>query len=149
VHLLIAGSGDPAYEQVVHELIDKLGIKARVSMFGFVAGKQKDLLLRGADLFALTSYSENFGIAVAKALVNGTPTLITDGVALAEFVTEHHAGRVCALNDRSISEALGAFARSRVDEAERGRIRALASAEFQWSAIAGKLVELYRALATT
>ena len=149
VHLLVAGSGDPAYEQVVHELIDKLGINARVSMLGFVAGKQKDLLLQGADLFALTSYSENFGIAVAEALVNGTPALVTDGVALAEFVTEHQAGRVCALNDRSISEALGAFARSRADEAERGRIRALASAEFQWSAIAGKLAELYRALATT
>ena len=93
VHLLVAGSGDPAYERV-HELIDKLGINARVSMLGFVAGKQKDLLLQGADLFALTSYSENFGIAVAEALVN-TPALVTDGVALAEFVTEHQAGRVC------------------------------------------------------
>jgi glycosyltransferase involved in cell wall biosynthesis len=103
---VIAGNGTPEYEAEIHSLLQVSGIAERTHMVGFVEGAQKDLFIQGSNLFALTSHSENFGIAVLEALVVGTPVLITPGVGLASVVKDQNIGYVPELDIDAIINAL-------------------------------------------
>src|SRR6185436_2931743 len=53
------------------------GIADRVTWTGMLTGDTKWGALRAAEVFALTSHQENFGIAVVEALACGTAVLIS------------------------------------------------------------------------
>ena len=107
--LAIAGSGDPDYVDQIKELLKKHDLSDRTHMIGFVKGETKNLYLQGADLFALTSHSENFGIAAIESLAAGTPVLITDGVAIAPMVQEQEIGYVTKLDVDAIALTIQGF----------------------------------------
>lgn len=147
IQLIIAGDGDPDYIQHLENLAKSLKINEDCHFIGFVKGSEKALLLQGADLFALTSFSENFGIAALEALAAGTPTLLSTEVALSRTVAEHDLGYVTELevNDiaRHLSEALtdlealqdmGSAARDYVEQ------------NFQWSHVVQQLIRNYTAI---
>jgi glycosyltransferase involved in cell wall biosynthesis len=107
--LVIAGSGEPDYISQIQDLLVTHGISDRTHLVGFVEGETKNLYLQGADLFALTSHSENFGIAAIEALASGIPVLITDGVAIAPMVQEQSIGYVTKLEINAIATKLERF----------------------------------------
>jgi glycosyltransferase involved in cell wall biosynthesis len=84
--LLIAGEGDHRGE--IERLAIRMGVDRQLRWLGHVTGERKQLCLQGADLFALTSHHENFGVAVLEALAAGTPVLISNRVALADEIAE-------------------------------------------------------------
>ena len=104
--LLIAGDGDAGYIDQLKQLVEKHDLQRNVRFLGFVRGTEKNLLLQGADLFALTSYSENFGIVVIEALAAGTPVLLTRPVALSAAVEESKVGYLADTNPASVNAAL-------------------------------------------
>ncbi|BAY60598.1 hypothetical protein NIES22_06570 [Calothrix brevissima NIES-22] len=104
--LVLAGSGSPEYETEVKSLLVSHGIQNRTHFTGFVNGEIKELLMQGADLFALTSYSENFGVAVMEALAAGLPVVLTPGVAVADMVAKERLGYVAELNIDAIASAI-------------------------------------------
>lgn len=95
--LVIAGSGTTEYEAEIELMLSLAHIRDRTYLAGFVEGETKDLFLQGSDLFALTSHSENFGVAVLEAWSAGLPVLLTPGVALASVARQHNLGYVSAL----------------------------------------------------
>ncbi|MEM7359211.1 MAG: glycosyltransferase [Pseudomonadota bacterium] len=145
--LLIAGNGDAEYVASLKREVRSLGLEQQVQFIGFVQGEQRDQLLQGADLFALTSYSENFGIAVLEALAAGTPCLVTEGVALASEIREQRLGYVAASDVDAIKSALQR-ALNEIDEhpAWRKEIRQTIRDRYHWPAIAGQLATLYEEL---
>lgn len=142
--LVIAGSGTPEYVSELEELIAKEGLANRTKLVGFVAGMQKQIYLQGADLFALTSYSENFGIALLEALAAGTPTLVTPGVALAEVVKQHDLGYVA--EDMSVEAVAQQLARffAQPDPTMGIRAKQLVAQQYSWPQIIHRLAGLYQ-----
>jgi glycosyltransferase involved in cell wall biosynthesis len=144
---VIAGNGTPAYEAELQSLLVTAGIEDRTQMVGFVEGEQKDLLIQGADLFALTSHSENFGIAVLEALVVGTPVLLTPGVGLATMVRDNDLGYMTDLNIDAITAALDRY----LADPDRAKLmgeraRQFTLANYTWDKIATDLVRFYRSI---
>jgi glycosyltransferase involved in cell wall biosynthesis len=145
---VIAGNGTPAYEAEIQALLVASGIDDRTQMVGYVEGEQKDLLIQGADLFALTSHSENFGISVLEALVVGTPVLVTPGVGLATVVRDHDLGYVTELDIEAITQTLDRYLAAPDRAKMMGtRAREFTLEHYTWDKIATDLVRVYRSLA--
>jgi glycosyltransferase involved in cell wall biosynthesis len=85
--LTIAGAPrDVVHADGLVALAESLGIAARVTFAGEVSGAALDALWQGADLFALATHWEGYGMAAAEALARGLPVAITAGGAIAEVV---------------------------------------------------------------
>ena len=145
--LVIAGSGDPAYEKELHALAEALGIAERVSFPGWLDGEAKSAAFAEADLFVLPSAQENFGLAVLEAMAAGVPVVVSRGVDLADEIQAENAGWVF---DRSAASLARVLREALPDEPERfsrgARGRELASSRFNWAGIARELEGLYRAV---
>jgi glycosyltransferase involved in cell wall biosynthesis len=85
--LVLAGPcADAAYRAELE------GIGARIHFTGMLDGTAKWGAFRCAEVFALPSHQENFGIAVAEALACGVPALVSTAVDIHEVVTAAGAG---------------------------------------------------------
>ena len=80
-HLVFAGPDTKdAYRRSLERLISKTCPDGSVTWTGLLTGDLKWGAFRAADVFALTSHQENFGIAVAEALACGLPVLLSNQV---------------------------------------------------------------------
>lgn len=77
--LRIAGPDEGGHLKEVLSLAESLGVREQIEYVGSVDGTEKTTLYRSADLFVLPSFSENFGIVVAEALIHGVPVITTRG----------------------------------------------------------------------
>jgi glycosyltransferase involved in cell wall biosynthesis len=105
------------------------------------------MFLQGADLFALTSHSENFGVSVLEAMAVGLPVLVTPGVALAPVVAQNQLGYVAELNVSAIVSSLQSW----LNEPQQARImgdraRQLVSEKYALDRVALNLKDTYTAL---
>jgi glycosyltransferase involved in cell wall biosynthesis len=142
---VIAGSGDPEYETEVKTLITTHGIQKKTHFVGFVKGEIKDLLLQGADVFTLTSYSESFGIAVLESLAAGVPVIVTPGVPLSDIVQQQQLGYVTELNVNAISTTIQNFLNNPQEAQNMGyRSRQFILDNYTWDKIALKIISVYQ-----
>lgn len=142
--LVLAGNATPEYETEVQLLAQKAGLTDRIRRLGFVTGEFKTLLLQGSDLFALTSHSENFGIAVLEAMANGLPVLLTSGVALASVVEQSQLGWVTPLEHSAITSAFQQFFDNPTQAEQMGNdARIMVNQKYTWNQIATDLIKYY------
>lgn len=93
--LVIAGpGGDTAHGRELRELAEGLCPPGTVRWPGMVTGAAKAAMLQGCEAMVLTSFQENFGIAVAEALGCGRPVLISDQVNIWREIAADAAGLV-------------------------------------------------------
>ena len=141
---VLAGSGDPEYEAELVKLLQENNLSDRTHKLGFVGGEKKDICLQGADLYVLTSHSENFGIAVLEALASGTPALVTTGVALSDLVKEQNLGWVVELEIEAIVSSIQEFLDNPDMAKQKGDRAAQYVAEhYTWEKIALNLKSIY------
>lgn len=141
---ILAGSGTPEYEGEVKSLLIANGLQNCSYFVGFVEGEFKDTLIQGSDLFALTSHSENFAVAVLEALAVGIPALVTPGVALSSMIQHHHFGYVPALDISDIQAKLENYLSHPQAGQERGdRARQFIAKHYELNCIAKKLNKAY------
>ena len=95
-HLSIVGDTrrDPDHAEALAMLVADLAVQARVTFCGAATGEALDQLWRHADLFALATQYEGYGMAVAEALKRGLAVAVTSGGAAAALVTPQ-SGVVC------------------------------------------------------
>ncbi|MDZ8188195.1 MAG: glycosyltransferase [Nostoc sp. ChiSLP02] len=142
----IAGSGSQEYETEIESALVANNIRDRTHFTGFVVGETKDLLLQGSDLFALTSHTENFGLAVLEALAVGVPVLLTPGVALASVVQEHQLGYVVQMDVVAIALAIEKYLTHPQEGKNMGdRARQTIREKYTWEKIVTKIIDVYQA----
>ncbi|NUJ81627.1 glycosyltransferase [Methylocystis sp. FS] len=145
--LLIAGNDDEGYTRQLNALIAQHGVAPRTQFLGAVQGPAKWQAFARADIFALASYSENFGIAVLEAMACGIPVVVTPEVGLADVVERTGAGLVAQGDPEQFGRAI---ARLVADPALRRQMgaagRAAAREHFSWSAVAARMEALYQDL---
>ncbi len=146
-HFVLAGTNpqDPNYEQNIQQQIKNSTIASCTTITGFVTGELKAALLQAADVFVLPSYYENFGIAVAEAMVVGTPVVISDQVHIWEEVQDAEAGWVCACEVEALTNTLGKALLNTEELRRRGaRAQDYALRNYSWNAIALSMIQAYR-----
>jgi glycosyltransferase involved in cell wall biosynthesis len=145
--LLIAGNGEPEYVASLAALANVLRLDKQVIWAGHIQGDLKASALAGAQLFVLPSYSENFGIAAAEALMAGLPCVLGHGVAISHDVVAAGAGVAVQTDPTSIAAGLMQVLSDPVKHA-RMTVNAatLARSKYSAQAMGVNLVQLYLGL---
>ncbi len=133
--VLIAGTGDEAYEATLRRHVQATGMDGLVSFLGMVVGDDKVSLYQASDLFVLPTSQENFGFVLYEALAAGCPLVTTRGVdtwpeleQAGAAITEQDAAQLAdaidpMTRDRAERDRLGAKGRAWVFEnLDPGRI---------------------------
>jgi glycosyltransferase involved in cell wall biosynthesis len=146
-HFVLAGASpqSPDYEKQIIEQVKASPLWSRTTITGFVTGELKTALLQDADLFVLPSYYENFGIAVAEAMVAGTPVVISDQVHIWEEVKDAEAGWVSPCEVDALTECLREALDSAGERQRRGaNAQDYALKNYSWDAIALAMIQAYQ-----
>lgn len=92
--LVVVGPDSGAYGAAMRRLAETCGVADRVVFTGLLRGIDRVAALVDADVFALPSDHENFGIAIAEAMAAGLPVVISNEVGIAADVVAADAGSV-------------------------------------------------------
>ena len=142
--LLVAGSPDSRYPEAAAEA-RRLGLGDAVEWLGYVDDAALLKAYQEADLLALLSRYEGFGLPVAEAMACGTPVLCSDAASLPEVAGA--AARLVAPDDTEGAARAMVKVLSDPAEAARLRLAGLARAgRFSWRASASALLGLYERL---
>jgi glycosyltransferase involved in cell wall biosynthesis len=144
VHLVLAGPDNEGYGARVRGWLAERDLLDRATFTGMLEGEMKLAALRDATVFALPSYSENFGIAVVEAMACGLPVVISNKVNIWREVEIAGAGVVIECNAQPCAAALAEV----LENDERAQTmgsngRALVANQFDWSSVSGRLEAMY------
>lgn len=142
--LVVAGDGAPDYVAGLKALSEELSVSERIVWTGHIDGDLKSSALAGAELFVLPSFSENFGIAAAEALMAGLPCVLGQGVAISHNVVDAGAGVAVSPEPTSIAAGLiQVMSNAEMRAVMSARAIALAQERYSAQAMGTNLVALY------
>lgn len=143
--LIVAGDGESDYVSSLKELARSRGVAHHLIWLGHVEGDRKAAAFAAADVFVLPSYSENFGIAAAEALLAGLPCILGRGVAIAAEIERAGAGIAVEPNGGAVAAALSELLGDEERRRQMGvRARAFAQQEYSTQRMAQRLIALYQ-----
>ncbi|MFA5172857.1 MAG: glycosyltransferase [Candidatus Paceibacterota bacterium] len=90
LHFVIAGTG--AEKENLMNLSEKLSIKERVHLIGFVSDHDLENIYRIAECFIIAGTAELQSIVTLEALASGLPVIAANAVALPELVKDEENG---------------------------------------------------------
>jgi glycosyltransferase involved in cell wall biosynthesis len=139
--LAIAGRRGWLYESVF-QAVGEHHLADAVRFLDYVPDDDLPALYSTADVLAMSSAYEGFGMPVIEAMACGAPVVCSDGGALPEAVGE--AALIVPVDDiASLADALVAVT-SETTHQEAMRARGLArAAEFTWERVARQHLEVY------
>lgn len=107
VELHILGGGDIQLTNSLKELVRNLDLVQAVYFHGHLTRDAIQQILPQMHIFLLPSENENFAIAVAEAISDGLPTVVSDKVAMHTFVEANTTGIVISeLSTESLRNAI-------------------------------------------
>lgn len=145
LHLLLLGDGPerPALERLAEER----GLGGRVVFRGFVDEIEKQALLRAADIFALPSLHEAFGLVYLEAMQAGLPVIATRPGGQEDFLEEGVSAHLVPADDpRALTTALTRLADDPVARRRMGEAARHAAAAFTLETAASRYETLFRRL---
>ncbi|TAK71667.1 MAG: glycosyltransferase [Betaproteobacteria bacterium] len=147
VHLLIVGPDNEGYGKKVKDWIEQENVRDRTTVIDMLTGEAKAAAYASADVFVLSSYTENFGLTVVEAMSVGLPVVVSDRVNIWREVDEAQAGLVVPCDALQTSNAIRRILDDRTAAAEMGvRGKQLVNDKFTWPSIAVLMRNIYENL---
>lgn len=134
--------GDPPKR--IQDAINRAGIRSQTEILPLMSNRKLLAEMAKADLFALPSWNEAFGLVFLEALSVGTPVLLTSDAGAAAHLKQHTHGWIVPPQDTSaISIALrDAYVTDMTKRLEMGRAgKELVSGTFSWRQNATQIAE--------
>ena len=145
--LAIAGPDEDGYRASLDELIRAHRLSDQVQLPGALDDRQKWTWLDQCDLFVAPSKTENFGMAIAEAMLAGKPVITTTGTPW-ECLPEIKAGWWVTPSPDALHMALQeAMALTDVERQAMGERARQYAQRYAPDNIAHELVDIYRWLA--
>jgi glycosyltransferase involved in cell wall biosynthesis len=139
--LVIVGQ-DSGGMAAVHAAIAHNALHEHVELCGFLLGAEKEAAFAAADVFALPSLHENFGISVVEAMAHELPVVVTPTVASHIFVDASGCGRTVEGTAESVARGLREVLTSnRLELGRQGRD--YVAEHLAWPSIIRQLDALY------
>ena len=95
---------DQSLKNEFNELIERLGNK--VTVHGYISGKEKTAVFERADILVLPSYHEGLPLVILEALVSGCAVISTKVGATPEILTEENVMWVDIGNSDDIAKSI-------------------------------------------
>ncbi len=146
--LVLAGPDSDGYRAQLEAEVAARRISDRTVFTGMLRGADRVAALAEADVFALFSHQENFGLAVVEALACGTPVLISDQVNIHRKITAAGVGAVAPVRVPEMTSLLREWLTT--ESLRRGaatRARAFVRDNYDAVQVARRWAEHYAALA--
>jgi glycosyltransferase involved in cell wall biosynthesis len=141
--LAIVGPDDENLRPELEALAERLGIGHAVVFTGMLTGDDRADALAAARLWALSSHTENFGVAVVEAIAAGLPVVISRAVNIAPDLEAGGVALVPELEAAAFAAAIGGLLE---DDELAGSMGARArefARRYDWAAVAPRFVEMY------
>jgi glycosyltransferase involved in cell wall biosynthesis len=140
--VLVVPGRPTAYEHVLAEEVQRLGLEANVRLPAWLAAEELEALYRHAACFVCPSLREGFGLPVLEAMARGVPVACSNTSSLPEVAGD--AARY--FDPRNVEEIASAVIELLQDEGLRGRLAAAGRAQerrFTWRATAEATLSSY------
>ncbi len=140
-YLVFAGDPESGQAGRWRRLAQRLGVAERVVWPGFLSGPNLQAALSAADLFALVSANENFGMAVVEAMLCELPVMITPAVGVWHDIRDQWFTLAVDRQVDSIVAALSRFEQERLDASvDGGAIRQFAIGRYAPTVVARRFL---------
>jgi glycosyltransferase involved in cell wall biosynthesis len=134
--LVVAGPDEAGHLAVVKRLVKEASLSDVISFPGQVTGEKKQKLFAEAELFALPTHSESFGMAIAEALAFELPVLTTTGAPWPELESRNCGWSVEPTSSGLAKGLAAATSKTNGELLEMGRNgREFVSANYAWTVI--------------
>ena len=146
VRLWLAG-GDAGDGQAIAQYVSQHRLEPMVQVLGYCADSQLADLYRQADIFALPSQVESFGIVFIEAMAYGLP-VVAYGVGPVRSILSQGALLAPVGDERAFLDALRCLVHDPARRCQLGRDgRAMVMSRYTWRATGEQFYNLYRRLA--
>jgi glycosyltransferase involved in cell wall biosynthesis len=142
--LHIHGYGSDSYRTYLEKRIAALEIGGHVKLSGPLYGEEKWKKLQQSSIYVLPSYSENFGITVAEALLSGLPVITSKATPWGEL-SSNGLGWIVDNDVTQLRDALQLAVSTETDRLRSIRSEARDYAQkYSWPPIVDRYVDTYK-----
>jgi D-inositol-3-phosphate glycosyltransferase len=147
-HLVIAGDASAdfaSYTDELRELVRRRGLDNDVTFLGPTPRARLAVLMRGAELMLVPSYSETFGLVALEANSSGVPVVASAAGGLREAIVHGETGQL--MDSREPTDWARALTLLVTDDALRlrqGAVARIHARQFQWPETANTLEGIYQ-----
>jgi D-inositol-3-phosphate glycosyltransferase len=144
--LMIVGGDEYSQGRVrmLQRIAKELQIENRVVFAGSVAQERLPLFYSAADICAIPSYYESFGMVALESLACGTPIVATNVGGIRGIIRQSEMGRL--VNDNSpknLASKISELLYQREDKEQHVNTRRDRMTEFSWETIADSILQEY------
>lgn len=141
--LAVVGPDDTGSVPALRRLAGEVGVGDDVVFVDALYGQERLGALGAADVWALSSHTENFGIAVVEAMAAGCPVVISPAVNIAPDIEAADAGVVAPAEPEPFAAALLSVLAA--DERRRayGEAGPTFAKRYDWRTVAPQIREMY------
>ncbi|MDX2244399.1 MAG: glycosyltransferase family 4 protein [Leptolyngbyaceae cyanobacterium bins.302] len=143
--------GDGSERQALERRVQELNLQNVVTFVGWVKQYETQKYYSQADIFCFPSVREFGGAVVMEAMACGLPCIVVDNGGIAEYVTEGTGFKIKPISRdyviQEMSEKIQCLVKDTDLRSQMARQAIERAKEFEWSAKAKQMVEIYTELA--